>query len=402
MASLDRFAPRDCWRIRYTVTIGANAKRRARYCRTRSAANALQTRLQAVEDGTRQRVASDHQIREWIEAGYLTGPEAVVAFPGWRDTGARSQEPAGTDYERIHDAYEAYALRTSKARDPFRKAHRNHMSVARAALAWMRETAPDLALLTRRQIEDHVIDLQASLAEWTVHHRLTHLRLLLDRAVELHMIEDNPARDVKVPAPRTNTVRRILSTDEARALLDASLRHTRWIHGGLPTVARLGLYAGLRDEEMRWCGWDWFDLNRGILTVKPTTCALTGERWTPKDHEVRRLDVKSALVEHVATERERQQGVGLLGPYVLPGRPKGKPLGVDSLPQAWRKMTAVEGLDPSITVYSCRHTYATSLLREGVDLKTVQRRLGHASIRTTEHYLHELDIEARPTDKLPY
>jgi len=38
-----------------------------------------------------------------------------------------------------------------------------------------------------------------------------------------------------------------------------------------------------------------------------------------------------------------------------------------------------------------RHTFATALLGEGVDLKTVQGLMGHSHIRTTENYLHTTD-----------
>ena len=54
---------------------------------------------------------------------------------------------------------------------------------------------------------------------------------------------------------------------------------------------------------------------------------------------------------------------------------------------------------PSITLYSLRHSYATELLRVS-DLRTVQRRLGHASIHTTEQYLHEIEPESQPTEAL--
>jgi hypothetical protein len=38
-----------------------------------------------------------------------------------------------------------------------------------------------------------------------------------------------------------------------------------------------------------------------------------------------------------------------------------------------------------------RHTFATTLLDKGVDLKTVQNLMGHSHIRTTEQYLHSTD-----------
>lgn len=69
---------------------------------------------------------------------------------------------------------------------------------------------------------------------------------------------------------------------------------------------------------------------------------------------------------------------------------------------AFVAMIKGEDLDPRITIYSLRHIYATSALRSGVDIATVQRRLGHSDIRTTMGYLQELEPEQRPMDNLPY
>ena len=375
--------------------MGGQKKQKSRYPRTLSTGRALSNRVSRLEEATRDGVARDDEIRGWIEEGLLDDSEATAAFPGWRDTMARRPDTlVTTDVAALLDAYEEYAISSSKAKDPGRKSHANHMSVARQVCAWLGQR--DLHTLTQEDCRRYQDELAAEYARWTVFHRMTKLRLLLDRAVELGMVRDNPARGLKLRQPRRETARRILTPDEARGLLELSMEKRR--RGGLlPMAVRLGLYAGLRDEEMRWARWDW--LRGRILTVQRATCR--GEVWTPKDAEARRLDVKDALVDFVAEERERRREEEFDGPWMIAGRWSDRPVAVDSLAQAFRRMVHGAGMDPGITLYSLRHSYATELLRVS-DVRTVQRRLGHASIRTTELYLHEIEPESHPTEALPW
>ena len=69
---------------------------------------------------------------------------------------------------------------------------------------------------------------------------------------------------------------------------------------------------------------------------------------------------------------------------------------------AHNRGVAEEGLEKDISIYSLRHTYATTLLRSHVDIRTVQKLLGHSDISTTMEYLDYVDPEKHPTDQLPY
>jgi integrase/recombinase XerD len=63
---------------------------------------------------------------------------------------------------------------------------------------------------------------------------------------------------------------------------------------------------------------------------------------------------------------------------------------------AWQVVREMgeKALGKPVSPHVLRHTYATLLLKRGVDVRTVQEVLGHASLATTAAYLHSVDLEA--------
>jgi site-specific recombinase XerD len=76
------------------------------------------------------------------------------------------------------------------------------------------------------------------------------------------------------------------------------------------------------------------------------------------------------------------------GEYLFPGRDGRSPLRATGVKEAFAKAKRRAKIDKPGGIHMLRHCFATHLLEAGVDLHTLQRLLGHNSIRSTTRYLH--------------
>lgn len=90
--------------------------------------------------------------------------------------------------------------------------------------------------------------------------------------------------------------------------------------------------------------------------------------------------------------------------YLFNGKGKGDPLGRSAVQQSFRLAIKKAGIIKDVSVHTLRHTYATHLLEQGVDIVTIKELLGHSTIETTMMYLHVAKVEQReahsPLDSL--
>ena len=61
---------------------------------------------------------------------------------------------------------------------------------------------------------------------------------------------------------------------------------------------------------------------------------------------------------------------------------------------ALRTAAAELGITQRVNPHALRHSYATGLLRNGVDIRTIQEQLGHSNLETTEIYLHAAGMKS--------
>lgn len=166
---------------------------------------------------------------------------------------------------------------------------------------------------------------------------------------------------------------------------------------------RIGLATGMRRGEVFALSWENVDLERRTLRVCQS---ITYERQikTPKTQAgIRTLAIDATTASHLATWKERQAaelakiGVKQTGKTPVCCSDTGSWYRIDTFDnwwRAWRKEHGFEGLK----FHELGHTQATQLLANGVDVKTVQTRLGHASASITlgwyAHAIPEKDHEA--------
>jgi integrase/recombinase XerD len=149
------------------------------------------------------------------------------------------------------------------------------------------------------------------------------------------------------------------------------------------------LYAtGLRVSEL-------VSLPAASARGNPRMLLVTGkggrDRMVPLSEPSREALALWLAIRDVAEAARRGAG-GRPSPWLFPSRGKQGHLTRVGFYHRLKKLAVMAGLDPArISPHTLRHAFATHLLANGADLRTIQQLLGHADVSTTEIYTHVLD-----------
>jgi len=183
----------------------------------------------------------------------------------------------------------------------------------------------------------------------------------------------NPARRIRLPKVPAS-LPAALAPDQVQRLLALPL--APWER----CILTLLLTAGLRHAEAATLTLDDVDIAGGTLRVHGKGAK---ERLLPLHPDAART-LREHLAQRPATASRAlfltswRRGMAVPGHYI------------ERLFNRLAKQAGIPGLTP----HRLRHTFATYLLRSGVDIRTVQELLGHADLRTTAIYLHS-DLRAK-------
>jgi site-specific recombinase XerD len=158
----------------------------------------------------------------------------------------------------------------------------------------------------------------------------------------------------------------VLSKEEVKAIVNASenLKHRCMLVGLYSGGLRLGELINLKIADI--------DSKRMVLRL----CGAKGN----KDREVMLSEKFLALLrEYYAKYKPKEwlfegQGGGQYSPR--------------SVQLVFQSALAKSGVKKKASVHTLRHSFATHLLENGIDIRYIQSLLGHSSIRTTQIYTH--------------
>lgn len=180
----------------------------------------------------------------------------------------------------------------------------------------------------------------------------------------------SPKVGVKIPA--------FLTIDEIFRLLDS--RPLGFWELRDKTIFEVFYACGLRVSELT-------ALNEEHIDFSGLMIRVLGKG---KKERVVPLGTKAAssLQEYIPCKRELQQKMGQknLTPVFI--NKYGTRLSSRSVARICKKYFQKNGISDTASPHSFRHTFATHLLDAGVDLRSIQEMLGHASLSTTQKYTH--------------
>jgi len=211
----------------------------------------------------------------------------------------------------------------------------------------------------------------------TTARKLATLRSFYKFLIRRELIAINPLATIRTPK-QEKRLPKCLDLDQVQRLLDAP-GDADLLSSRDKAMLEVLYSSGIRVSELVELEMGDLDLQEGVLRVRGkgrkdrlTPIGSQAIKALQRYFELRAMDTKS-------------QGSHAHRVFL---NKHGQPLSTRSVRRKLDKYLLSAGLDPGISPHTLRHSFATHLLNNGADLRSVQELLGHQSLSTTQIYTH--------------
>jgi site-specific recombinase XerD len=239
--------------------------------------------------------------------------------------------------------------------------------------------------ITKNDIETYIQGLRKrSLSPATAKRRLGCLKVFFQWLETTETIAESPLLRLKLTIKLPRRLPRAITRTDLRDLVK---RASQTSSSMLTTATDLAILimatTGIRVAELVALRIQDIEATDGCIRVH-------GKGSRERTVFVTNPSLLKKLRNHLARRQQIAQAHGRL--FV---NQRGLPLTTSTFRTHLRKASDTSKVSKRVTPHMLRHTAATLLLEEGVDIRVVQRLLGHQSISTTEIYTHVADMTLR-------
>lgn len=231
----------------------------------------------------------------------------------------------------------------------------------------------------KEQIEEYLVELHKKYKQKTVKRKIASMKAFYNYLEEEDLIEKNPFNKVKVKFKETKVLPRVIPREEIECLLNYmySCRNENnrfWLRD--VAVVEFFFATGARVYEISNMKSECINLYSGIVRIM-------GKGGKERYIQIGEPSILKLLKKYYEANKQTIEQSG----YFFVNR-NGKRFSEQSMRLMMKKYTKLAGINRNITPHMFRHSFATYLIEEGVDISYVQQILGHSSIKTTEIYIH--------------
>ncbi|MFA6186418.1 MAG: tyrosine recombinase XerC [Phycisphaerae bacterium] len=212
----------------------------------------------------------------------------------------------------------------------------------------------------------------------TIARKLATMRSFYKFLVKRSYLNSNPVTAVRTPK-QDKKLPKFLEYEQVKTLLETPPTDT-WLGARDRAIMETLYSTGVRVSEVVGLNIEDVDFLGEVLHIRGKG---KKERLTPIGSSA-----IQAVQRYMEFRNRRAQSNGNFDSKVLFVNKHGKRLSTRSVRRKMDKYLKMAGLDPAISPHTLRHSFATHMLNNGADLRSVQELLGHQSLSTTQVYTH--------------